>query len=87
MKGITTITSKGQVTVPKEVRDQLGLKPADRVQFTVEDGVARMRKYALSIHEVAGTVPSRGISWEEADRIAKEERAEQWLRKNDRRGL
>jgi len=29
----STVTSKGQVTIPKEVRDQLGLKPGDRVHF------------------------------------------------------
>lgn len=29
----TTITSKGQVTIPKAVRDQLGLKPGMKVEF------------------------------------------------------
>jgi AbrB family looped-hinge helix DNA binding protein len=29
----STVTSKGQVTIPKEVRDELGLKPGDRVEF------------------------------------------------------
>ena len=31
-----TITSKGQVTIPKEIRDRFGLKKADRVKFEVE---------------------------------------------------
>lgn len=34
-----TLTSKGQLTVPREVRARLGLEPGDRVSFTaVEDG-------------------------------------------------
>ena len=31
-----TITSKGQVTIPKEIRDRFGLKKANRVRFEVE---------------------------------------------------
>ena len=29
----TTVTSKGQVTIPKAVRDRLGLKPGSKVEF------------------------------------------------------
>jgi len=29
----STITAKGQVTIPKEVRDQLGVKPGDKVKI------------------------------------------------------
>lgn len=32
------MTSKGQMTVPKDVRDRLGLRPGDKVEFD-EDGV------------------------------------------------
>jgi AbrB family looped-hinge helix DNA binding protein len=36
---MTTITTKGQVTIPKPVRDRLGVKPGDEVTFELaEDG-------------------------------------------------
>jgi antitoxin PrlF len=31
-----TISSKGQITVPLEIRNRLGLKQGDRVEFVVE---------------------------------------------------
>lgn len=40
------ITSKGQITLPKEIRDQLGLESGDEVEFYVEDGDYHMRKVA-----------------------------------------
>ena len=35
---ISTITSKGQATIPKEIRSFLGIKPSDKINFTVEKG-------------------------------------------------
>jgi antitoxin PrlF len=43
----STITSKGQITIPKEVRDELGLKPGDRVDF-VKDRTGRFSIKAIS---------------------------------------
>lgn len=38
----STITSKGQTTLPKRVRDALGLKTGDRVRYVVFDGEVRL---------------------------------------------
>lgn len=38
------ITSKGQVTIPKEIRDRLGMLPGTEVEFIEENGEARVRK-------------------------------------------
>ena len=36
MRNSSTISSKGQVTVPQEIRNRLGLSAGDRVEFVVE---------------------------------------------------
>ena len=36
MAGLATITSKGQVTIPKEIREQLNLRPKDRLLMMVQ---------------------------------------------------
>lgn len=39
----STISSKGQITVPLEIRERLGLKAGDRVEFVVESGRTTIR--------------------------------------------
>jgi AbrB family looped-hinge helix DNA binding protein len=52
------MTSKGQITVPKDVRLKLNLKPGDRVLFIVEDdGAARMRAANRDISSLVGILP------------------------------
>ena len=41
---IATITSKGQVTIPRSVRDTLGLKQGDPILFEERDGFIIIRK-------------------------------------------
>lgn len=43
MKNSSTISSKGQITVPQEIRKRLGLQPGDRVEFVVEEGRTVLR--------------------------------------------
>jgi len=43
MKIVATLTSKGQVTVPKSVRRTLGLTKGDGIEFTVHKGQVRLR--------------------------------------------
>ena len=67
-----TLTSKGQLTVPKDVRDRLGLKSGDRVVFEFEDGTVRLRvEHRKSLDELMGSLPStRKYPGKEAEREA-----------------
>lgn len=44
MRQISRITSKGQITIPKAVRDRLGLSEGDIVAFAVAGGAATMTR-------------------------------------------
>jgi antitoxin PrlF len=46
MTGLSTVSEKGQVTVPKRLRDRLGIKAGDRLAFSEEHGQLVARKAA-----------------------------------------
>ena len=49
-----TLTSKGQTTIPKAIRDSLGMKTGDRMSFTLmPDGVVVMRVKNKRVSELA----------------------------------
>ena len=54
-----TITSKGQITLPKAVRDRLELGPGDRVDFVLApDGRFDLIPVKASIKSLKGCVPA-----------------------------
>jgi len=57
----STLTSKGQTTIPKEIRDELGMQPGDRMTFTLmPDSTVVMRVKNKSISDLAGTLYKKG---------------------------
>jgi AbrB family looped-hinge helix DNA binding protein len=56
-----TLTSKGQTTIPKEIRDGLAMKPGDKMTFTLlPDGTVLMRVKNKSVMSVAGRLHKKG---------------------------
>ena len=56
-----TLTSKGQTTIPKEIRDGLGMKSGDRMTFTLmPDATVVMRVKSGSLTKLAGTLHKKG---------------------------
>jgi AbrB family looped-hinge helix DNA binding protein len=66
-----TLTSKGQLTLPKDVRDALGVGPGDRVDFVkMEDGNFAVLPATHSVKRLKGLIPSpkKAVSLENMDR-------------------
>ena len=72
------VTSKGQVTIPKAVRDALGIRLGDEVVFRVEGRRAVLAR-TPDFLDLAGTVAvpaaKRNAAWDEVVRKARSSRA------------
>lgn len=71
------VTSKGQVTVPREVREALGIEEGDQIVFRVEEHRAVVARTADLLElEGAVDVPAakRGVGWDEVRRSARRAR-------------
>ncbi len=79
----TTVTQRGQVTIPAEVRRILGVKPRDKVSFTVEDNHVHLARASFTLESAYGSVkPShRPEDFKKISRAVKEAKAEDTLRK------
>lgn len=57
MSNDATLTSKGQTTIPKDIRDSLSMKTGDRLTFTLmPDSTVVMRVKSKSVMELAGAL-------------------------------
>lgn len=53
---IAVLTSKGQMTVPKEIRKALNLKPSEKVIIVIEGNQAIIKPLRGNILEIGGSV-------------------------------
>ncbi|MGQ0679396.1 MAG: AbrB/MazE/SpoVT family DNA-binding domain-containing protein [Actinomycetota bacterium] len=78
MDSAARVTSKGQVTVPKAVREALGIQAGDEVVFRVEQSHALMAR-TPNLLDLAGeiSVPAtkRNVAWDEVLRRTRSDRA------------
>jgi antitoxin PrlF len=84
------ITSQGQITVPKAIRDRLGLKPGDDLEFEDRgDDIVLVARRRRSILEFAGVLPpAPGLvlpeTNEESERWTSSASAEAAVRRHER---
>jgi len=77
------VTSRGQVTIPKQVREALRLKPGQKVRFAVGDGErATLTPVYRRLADLAGILgkPKKRLSIEEMDEAVRRAVVEKYLR-------
>lgn len=79
----SVVSSKGQIVIPKEVREIMGIKQGSRVYFDVdEQGNVRLRRGSRSLRDLAGFIKWDGppVTLEDMDRAIAEAAAERAMR-------
>ncbi|SRR5258706_8668776 len=82
----STVTSKGQVTIPVEVRRHLGITPRNKITFVIQpEGKVEVKtpKYP-TIASLAGAAGKlkKPLPWKEVVRIAHEDHVEEVMRQD-----
>ncbi|WP_038250704.1 AbrB/MazE/SpoVT family DNA-binding domain-containing protein [Ghiorsea bivora] len=70
-----TLTSKGQVTIPKAVRNRLHLKEGDKLEFVLHEHSVEIIPLSGSVKDLKGMVskPKKVISLDEMDSVIREQ--------------
>lgn len=81
MQGISTITQKGQVAIPKEIRDHFNLKASDRLHFSVKKNKI-IAEPVVTVEQMRGFIKANKVlSKKEMKRIIRDAVVEKYERK------
>jgi AbrB family looped-hinge helix DNA binding protein len=74
----SSVSPKGQITLPQEIRQRLGVKPKDRVAITLEGDAIKICRLASPVESTYQAVPALTTprSWKEIEQAAHEDAAE-----------
>lgn len=85
---IATVTRKGQVTIPREVRRRLGVDTPDKVAFVLDDEGVHLKPVPLTLEGLFGSVPPlpdrETVDFEEVIDEAMQEAANQIVQEIER---
>ncbi len=80
----TTVSSKGQLVLPKAVRDKLGVKPGDKIVFVEREGRVELQAYGGDILRWYGALEAGGPQdWDTVQAESSHYRAEEVVRESE----
>ena len=77
---VATLKSKGQITIPQEIRKVLGIQTGDRIIFRLrEDGIVEMQTEKVDLLSLCGILKPRirGVTLEDFEEAIAKEATEQ----------
>ena len=79
---LSSVSPKGQITIPVEIRRMMGVKPKDKVAFRLEGDQVKIAPARSPLDESYQAIPALkpGRSWKEIERLAAEEHAQEAAR-------
>jgi AbrB family looped-hinge helix DNA binding protein len=77
-----SVTDKGQVTIPKEIRDRLGVHAGGKLRFSVEEGRVTVAVPRSSLADLVGILPKpkRRVTIEDMNEGIKQAAVDRFLR-------
>jgi antitoxin PrlF len=81
-RSIGSVSTKGQVTIPQEIRRQLGIRAGDKVWISVEDSRVVLRQAEMSLLAGYRSIPAlkKPLTDKEMDDLIEEEIVEDFRR-------
>jgi len=81
-ESLGSVSTKGQITIPQDIRDRLGIKAGDKVWITVEDSKVVLRPADLSLLAGYRSIPGlkKALTDKEMDDLIDEETVEDFKR-------
>ena len=73
---VSTVTSKGQITIPKKIREYLKIESGDKLEFFIEkDGKVTVMPVTESVKKLKGMIrkPKRPVSIERMKKAVERE--------------
>lgn len=75
---VRKITSKGQITIPAEIREKFGLQPGEKAQFIVEQNEIKV-KPVQTLDDLMGSLPTKKkYNKKEVRKIIKQKAAQRY---------
>lgn len=84
----SSITSKGQVTIPKNVRDLLGVSSPDKISFIIEKDLVKIMPATSVVEATAGILKSKmkSLSPRQEKKAAESAIAQEVIRRSNNKG-
>lgn len=70
---LVRVGPRGQVTIPKALRDSLGIKPGDNVAIVQDGDFLKLQPVTKTLYDLVGSIKSKKpLNWDEIEASVKQ---------------